>query len=363
MLRAAIVISLASIAHAQGLTPEEANRLIPEAAGLDARTWKAISEAPEPPTVRSFRSYPLTALFILQPWVHDRTKGAEFCFLGDTLPSPAQLAPGWERSLERDFVSVVQAEDLSEVVVESAGDEAHGTCAFEVKGMYRGKLRFAAARRGGSWALTRVDWPALGLRTRRAEDGSWMGSAPLLSAQWLRARLAGEFRLAATKADFAGWRKLGIRPRLEQLRRLTPGMALLTDVTPVTGEAWRFLDTSDGGLPPLRLLEEKNQLGVDRGYGLVAPTDLRSLTIEAAGKAVEEVDAASGAKTARGSFTIAVDGLMEGGARYEARYESPSHLPRGLEGAWVLTRIELPGLNLAFELNDDLSTWRTKSSR
>ncbi len=60
-------------------------------------------------------------------------------------------------------------------------------------------------------------------------------------------------------------------------------------------------------------------------------------------------------------------GLVEGSGRFEARYVSPSHLRPHLEGGWVLSRIELPALDLAFDLAfdlaDDLATWTVSVRR
>lgn len=344
-------------ARAEEPSVEEVRRLLPEAMGLDAVNWRQITRAPNPPTVASYRSFGLTTLFMLERWIHDPNMGPGLRFLTPSTPSPAQLAPAFERSLARGFVSFVQAEDLSEVRLAAEGDGVRGTCRFRVEGLYEGGLRFRLGRTADGWVAERVDLPALGLRTVRV-DGTWRGSLGVLNRGRVGAELAVAFAPRVDRATVARWRPPGARPTLRALADANPGTALFARLDPPGPPArWRFLG---GEAPPS--VDRLESLLVARSRGgapsFVRPSEVVEVAIEAGEDRGEELEASAEVRDARGTFALRVEELLEGAGRFEARFFTPEGLPPGLEGGWLVRVIDLPGLGVRFELDDDLQRWR-----
>ncbi|MCW8139179.1 MAG: hypothetical protein KIT58_09790, partial [Planctomycetota bacterium] len=237
------------------------------------------------------------------------------------------------------------------------GDDVRGTCRFRLDGLYEGALRFDARREGGRWTITRLELPALGLRSTLV-DGRWRGAGAILSLAWVRQELGFAFAPGVDRETFETWKRPGRRPELDALSGPTPGDALLTrSCAPRPDSTWRFFR---GEAPPSlehleAVLEERGRRGLAT---FVTPGEVSRLRLSAAGADREEVMATAELRAARGAFAVRVDGLMEGEGTFEARYVTPDHLPGGLEGAWVLHALELPGLGWRFEREADHHTWR-----
>ncbi len=368
-LVAVAALALPAAARAQELTREDVKRLLPRAIGMSADDWHAITNEPKPPTIRSFRELRLTSLFLLSRWAPDRREDAAFRFLRDVLPSPAQLAPSLQRSLPDGFVSFVQADDLREIeIFNPVGPEADGTCSFELEGFYRGTLHFTARRGDGpGWEIVAVELPGQGIRSH-LRDGKWVGAEALLGGQWVRKELGLAFgRLAVGRQEFESWKRPGARPVLTELADQRPGAAIVArPERPAT--SWRFLGATVDGRPSLDAVERLIEARARTGFAtLVAPGDVTRVLFDDPRGAphppiVTEV-LPPGIGRASGTFELRVEGFMEGEGRFEARYVSPAHLPEWFEGAWVLQRVDLPGLGWVFERAEDLDTWRASPLR
>ena len=154
-----------------GKDAREIRDLIPGAAAMPAEDWALAAEGTG---FGSFENRNLTALL-----------------LGASVPSgppdfeiastdPAAMASALTRG---DLVSVIHGEDIKSFkckVQKAEADAAAavelvaaGTVSFEVPGIWKGSVDFAAEKRGGKWVITEFHFPKSDRLLTRTGDGSW----------------------------------------------------------------------------------------------------------------------------------------------------------------------------------------------
>ena len=67
-------------------------------------------------------------------------------------------------------------DSLSDIVVETVGEEAKGSFWFHRAGLLEGRVEFTAVRTDGDWAIVEFHLPGAKATTSLAGDGTWQAS-------------------------------------------------------------------------------------------------------------------------------------------------------------------------------------------
>lgn len=164
-----VIVLVSGVASAgEGkLTPEQAKKLLPEAASIPYKEFANLLEGKKPPTTNQSPTY-----FVLaysppaQP-----PEGIEKDFNVAGL-SADKLTKAMAVSKNRGFASIIQEEYITDCVIESDDRQAKGRVAFN-SDAYTGSIHFQAAKVKGDWVIGSFEWPHLKVRFVRGENGNW----------------------------------------------------------------------------------------------------------------------------------------------------------------------------------------------
>ena len=174
----ALILHAECCAQDDGLTPEQAKNLIPEAASLpavdalqfaqvdlskfkpsvgDALTWVVLSHMPGPDTPKNPTS---------------------FRFVGETL-APTAIAKAIEGPKDKDgktrkWVSLIHPEYITECTCKVDGATATGTVTFKAEKVYEGKVEYTARKKDGKWRVEEFRLPEFKITTVLGPDGKWV---------------------------------------------------------------------------------------------------------------------------------------------------------------------------------------------
>jgi hypothetical protein len=156
------------------LTVEQVKALLPEAASISIKEFKALAESPAP---RTLPNHSLTMEFGSAP--PDKPEKSDFRFLGDEPVQPHKLAQALSVSEKKGYASVIQPEYITDCTLKVEGDKATGVVSFRAKGLYEGTVGYTARRMEGMWRVVEFDLPKSKVKLTRGGDGTWKRTPPL----------------------------------------------------------------------------------------------------------------------------------------------------------------------------------------
>lgn len=167
-----IVLTASYAADDQGkLTPSLAKALLPEAASVKGDDLDRLVKGEKPtkenqsPTYWILTYKPNGELF-----AKDSEKDIDL-FSGKPVNANKMLE-AMNVSKAKNFASVIQPEYITECTVASEDERATGRAAFKCS-EYSGAINFVAIKRNGEWTIQEFEWPHIGVRFTRGEDGNW----------------------------------------------------------------------------------------------------------------------------------------------------------------------------------------------
>jgi hypothetical protein len=173
LITGCVVILLSGVACSQGdskLTPERAEQLLPEAASIRFKDLEALGQGNALPETNQSPTYFVLTFKPPQP-PEKRPKDYEKDFAFTSI-NPAKLAEAITVSKDRGFASIIQPQYITECTCDSDGQQARGRVAFKCDA-FSGAIGYKAAKVKGEWMIREFDWPHLGVRFVRGEDGNW----------------------------------------------------------------------------------------------------------------------------------------------------------------------------------------------
>jgi len=158
------------------LTPEQAKRLLPEAASirvdLDVLANNKGDEPPKLPTENQSPTY-WVLNFPATEWKlpKDAAKNLDIFFRMEAI-DPAKVIKAMNVSKAKGFASIIQPEYITDCKVESDDDCATGFVVFK-RDAYSGSINFKASRVKQAWVIQEFEWPNICVRFMRGNDNNW----------------------------------------------------------------------------------------------------------------------------------------------------------------------------------------------
>jgi hypothetical protein len=160
------------VAQDQGkLTPSIAKTLLPKAASVRIDDLDKLVKGEKPKKENQSPTYwLLTFKPDGEPLPKDSEKDLDL--FSRKLVNANKLLEAMNASKAEEFASVIQAQYITDCNVTSEDERATGRVAFKCN-EYSGAIDFMAVKRMGEWAIQEFEWPHLGVRFKRDEDGNW----------------------------------------------------------------------------------------------------------------------------------------------------------------------------------------------
>jgi hypothetical protein len=153
------------------LTPSIAKTLLPKAASVRVDDLDKLVKGEKPIKENQSPTYwLLTFKPNGKPLPKDSEKDLDL-FSGKPV-NANKLLEAMNVSKAEEFASVIQPQYITDCNVTSGDERATGQVTFKCN-EYSGAINFMAAKRKGEWAIQEFEWPHLGVRFKRTEDGNW----------------------------------------------------------------------------------------------------------------------------------------------------------------------------------------------
>ncbi|MBM3981379.1 MAG: hypothetical protein FJ304_14045 [Planctomycetes bacterium] len=162
------------------LTPEKARALIPDAAGVDAKTFEmlATDQAPTPDKLVEPRGQTLT-WWVMAHEPRDIPKNpTSFKFTAEQI-NPSALANAISGPKDKDgkyrpVSTLIHPEYITDCTCKVEGEAAMGTVSFKVDKLYEGKIDYTARKKDGKWRIEEFRLPDYKVTLALGADGKWV---------------------------------------------------------------------------------------------------------------------------------------------------------------------------------------------
>ena len=152
------------------LTPNLAKTLLPEAASVSIDDLEKLVKGEKLLKENQSPTYwLLTYKPNGEPFPKDSEKDLDL-FSGKSF-SANKMLDAMKVSKAKKFASVIQPQYITECTVTSEDERATVRAAFKCS-EYSGAIDFMAIKRKGEWAIQEFEWPHIGVRFKRGEDGN-----------------------------------------------------------------------------------------------------------------------------------------------------------------------------------------------
>ena len=150
------------------LTPEAALPLIHSAASIPESLLDEVTSAGASVSPRTMSTFPLSMLLTAVK-VGETEDLRRLWKEGDAPLSPAEM---WQPA-SPGRLTLLPLKAISEIEVETEGDQATGSFRFRRERMVEGLAEFSAERTGDGWRIVEFRIPAADASTHLQEDGAW----------------------------------------------------------------------------------------------------------------------------------------------------------------------------------------------
>jgi hypothetical protein len=151
------------------LTPQQARKLLPKAASLRYEDFETGLKKRKLPNANQSPTYFVLTFAPSNELPKDADK--DFDWIADTI-NPNAVAEALAISKDSGFASIIQERYITECTCESDDQQAQGRVKFKCD-LYTGSMSFKATNVKGDWVIREFEWPHLGVRFIRGDDGNW----------------------------------------------------------------------------------------------------------------------------------------------------------------------------------------------
>jgi hypothetical protein len=162
------------------LTPEKARALIPDAAGVSAKTFEtlATSQVPTPELLTEPNGQTLTWWVMAHEPREIPKNPTSFKFIGEQI-NPSHLAdaisgPKDKEGKYRPVSTLIHPEYITDCTCKVEGESAMGTVSFKVEKLYEGKIDYTARKNDGKWRIEEFRLPDYKVTLALGADGKWV---------------------------------------------------------------------------------------------------------------------------------------------------------------------------------------------
>jgi hypothetical protein len=159
----------------------EIKRLVPEATAMSRADFEKLAKSSTTPRLDDIADKSLTLHVLALEATGDAEASRDFHLLGESVPSPAQLAEEIYRgkrlfglSVPGGPVTAIHADRIQEVTCDVDGDRATGEIKFQTPMLYEGRVEYVATRSDGKWRIVELSIPSRRVHIVRGDAGKWV---------------------------------------------------------------------------------------------------------------------------------------------------------------------------------------------